>query len=198
MDDRKYTKDLINDLSAWKSPEIENTIQEVAKSVLGSTQPLTIQWDLLRCRVGMYWRSNPPKAFKVATKEHLESRREQEEWAGTETQRDAYALCIRIQLPTHILPEDVRVDHMKDILTRNTGSQFKRLNGIPFQNDTVYSMFNLEFTTDIEQKDLEQQYNRGANVWYRSPTIFLPVPSTVYDYCSTQYVAHNWEEKAIS
>ncbi|KAI6092103.1 hypothetical protein F4821DRAFT_254221 [Hypoxylon rubiginosum] len=195
-------EDLRTFLSRNASPEVEHSIQTVAKSVYGINCPLEIRWDLIRCKVDKsgVWEPDP---YKVATEEHLESRREQKEWEQQD--EAAYALAIRIQIPTNVYLANDSVTTMMEILTRDAGS-FEGLFGIPFGRDPLYSMYHVHFTRRIENRDL-LTFPVG-DLWCHSTAAFLPVPSTVYrqdpttgymipDRDSTLYKLHHWEEKRV-
>ncbi|XXH03439.1 hypothetical protein Hte_009841 [Hypoxylon texense] len=190
MAGQQSKEDLINFVSSSRSPEIEYCIQEVARSVLGTTTPLRIQWDLARCYVSRLL-DDKPQVVKVATWEPLESLSDQREWRWRCRDDDAYVPCIRIEVSYEVKQNISALRRMSDILIRDINTDFPQLDRIPFRHDPFYSMFSVEFTTGLKEIDL----NLPPGFWYRSRAVFLPVPETVYGELPTQYVMHNWKER---
>lgn len=188
MDGQLFREDLINFISAHKSLEIGHCIQEVARGELGSTTPHRIRWDLIRCSIDRDGDSKP-HGFKVATRET--PRDQYEGWYSRDD--DAYTVCIRIEVSNDDERNLPKLITMRDILTRNIDPNYQHLDLIPLRHHPIYSMFSVEFTTNLKNRSL----NFPPGLWYRSRAVFMPVPETVYSQCPTQYVMHNWKDKSL-
>ncbi|KAI4858613.1 hypothetical protein F4820DRAFT_454700 [Hypoxylon rubiginosum] len=166
--------------------QIEDSIKQLARFVFLSNFPVKVQWDLVRCTVETVHTFATPephfrlRPYRVTTLDEFES--------ATENDEDAYALCIRIQLPDDIQQDDRKVTLMRDILVRDEERKYGFLSGIPFQGHPIYGLFSIQLTKDIMEKDISIF---DGTVWSLANAVFLPVPDTIRDRISTQYLLHH-------